>query len=100
MDDQHKEVTSNEGSTQSHSKEDNSPTPDKITESKPIYSAQTSLSKSKSFLKKIKDHIFHFVLLFLAVFYGFMADNWRESMSEHQRDKIFIRSTGFGFTDL
>jgi|WetSurSiteA1Bulk_404760.scaffolds.fasta_scaffold00405_8 hypothetical protein len=92
MDNQHKEVTSNDESTQSLAKEGESPTLDKITESKPIDSAQTSLSKLKSFRKKIKDHIFDFVLLFLAVFCGFMADNWRETLSEHQREKTFIRS--------
>jgi len=92
MDDQHKEVTSNGVSTQSFAKEDDSPILDKITESKPIDSEQISISKLKTLLKKIRDHIFDFVLLFLAVFCGFMADNWRETMSEHQREKIFIRS--------
>jgi hypothetical protein len=43
-------------------------------------------------LLKARDHFFDFILLFLAVFCGFMADNWRETMSEHQREKIFIRS--------
>jgi len=46
----------------------------------------------KSFVKRARDHFFDFILLFLAVFCGFMADNWREKMSEHQREKIFIRS--------
>jgi hypothetical protein len=31
-------------------------------------------------------------MLFLAVFCGFIADNWREQLSEHQREKEFIRS--------
>ena len=92
MDDQHKEVTSDGVSTQSFAKEENSPILDNLTESKPIDSEQISISKLKSLLKKIRDHIFDFVLLFLAVFCGFMADNWRETMSEHQREKIFIRS--------
>jgi hypothetical protein len=92
MDEQHKKVTSNEVSTQSFKKDDTSPALDKITESKPFDSEQTSISRLKSLLKKIRDHIFDFVLLFLAVFCGFMADNWRETMSEHQREKIFIRS--------
>jgi len=43
-------------------------------------------------LLKARDHFFDFILLFFAVFCGFMADNWRETMSEHQREKIFIRS--------
>lgn len=94
MEDQHKQATSdsNEGSAQSFVKEDGTSIHDKPTESEPFHSEQTSISKLKTLLKKIRDHIFDFVLLFLAVFCGFMADNWRESMSEHQREKIFIRS--------
>ena len=36
--------------------------------------------------------VFDFLLLFLAVFFGFMADNWRERISENQREKAFIAS--------
>lgn len=46
----------------------------------------------RAFAKRARDHFFDFILLFLAVFYGFMADNWRETLSEQQREKIFIRS--------
>jgi len=45
-----------------------------------------------AFAKRARDHFFDFILLFLAVFCGFLADNWREKLSEHQREKIFIRS--------
>jgi hypothetical protein len=38
------------------------------------------------------NHFFDFFMLFLAVFCGFMADNWREQISEHQREKTYIRS--------
>jgi hypothetical protein len=31
-------------------------------------------------------------MLFLAVFCGFMADNWREQLSENQREKTYIKS--------
>jgi hypothetical protein len=31
-------------------------------------------------------------MLFLAVFCGFIAENWREQLKEHQREKEFIRS--------
>jgi hypothetical protein len=31
-------------------------------------------------------------MLFLAVFCGFIAENWREQLREHQREKEFIRS--------
>ena len=42
--------------------------------------------------KKIKTYIFEFLMLFFAVFCGFIADNLREKLSEHQREKIFISS--------
>ncbi len=42
--------------------------------------------------KKIRTYLFEFLMLFLAVFCGFIADNWREKMSERQREKIFIKS--------
>ena len=31
-------------------------------------------------------------MLFLAVFCGFIAENWREQLREHQREKEFIHS--------
>jgi hypothetical protein len=42
--------------------------------------------------KKIWTYLFEFLMLFLAVFCGFIADNWREKLSEHQREKAFINS--------
>ncbi len=42
--------------------------------------------------KKIRTYLFEFLMLFLAVFCGFIADNWREKLSEHQREKTFISS--------
>ena len=42
--------------------------------------------------KKIWHYFFEFLMLFLAVFCGFIAENWREQMREHQREKEFIRS--------
>jgi hypothetical protein len=42
--------------------------------------------------KKIRTYLFEFLMLFFAVFCGFIADNWREKLSEHQREKIFINS--------
>ena len=42
--------------------------------------------------KKIWNYLFEFLMLFLAVFCGFIADNWREQLSEHQREKEFIHS--------
>lgn len=42
--------------------------------------------------KKIWHYIFEFFFLFLAVFCGFIAENWREQMREHQREKEFIHS--------
>jgi hypothetical protein len=42
--------------------------------------------------KKIWHYLFEFLMLFLAVFCGFIAENWREQLKEHQREKEFIRS--------
>jgi len=42
--------------------------------------------------KKIWHYFFEFLMLFLAVFCGFMAENWREQLREHKREKEFIRS--------
>jgi hypothetical protein len=42
--------------------------------------------------KKVKTYLFDFLMLFLAVFCGFIADNLREKLSEHQRERIFINS--------
>jgi hypothetical protein len=35
--------------------------------------------------KKFWHYIFEFLMLFLAVFCGFIAENWREQLREHQR---------------
>ena len=42
--------------------------------------------------EKIWHYIFEFLMLFLAVFCGFIAENWREQLKEHQREKEFIHS--------
>jgi hypothetical protein len=42
--------------------------------------------------KRVKHYLFEFFMLFLAVFCGFIAENWREKMVEHQREKEYIRS--------
>ncbi len=42
--------------------------------------------------KKIWHYFFEFLMLFLAVFCGFIAENWREQLREHKREKEFIRS--------
>ena len=42
--------------------------------------------------KKIWHYFFEFLMLFLAVFCGFIAENWREQLREHQREKEFILS--------
>jgi predicted transcriptional regulator with HTH domain len=54
---------------------------------------ETNRNKRKrKIMGPVWDHLFDFVMLFLAVFCGFMADNWRERLSENQREKIFINS--------
>lgn len=42
--------------------------------------------------KKFKHYVFEFFMLFLAVFCGFLAENQREHMVEHQREKEFMIS--------
>jgi hypothetical protein len=42
--------------------------------------------------KKWTHYFWEFLMLFLAVFCGFLAENQREHMVEHQREKKFIRS--------
>ncbi len=42
--------------------------------------------------KKIWHYFFEFLMLFLAVFCGFIAENWREQLQEHQREREFIHS--------
>lgn len=42
--------------------------------------------------KKWSHYFWEFLMLFLAVFCGFMAENWREHMVEHKREVQFIRS--------
>jgi hypothetical protein len=92
MEDQNKVMKQNSVTGQSSLEDDNSPNPDKIRVTKPPERV-TATSKLNRFLMKIRDHFFDFVLLFLAVFCGFMADNWRKTLSEHQREKIFIKNT-------
>jgi hypothetical protein len=42
--------------------------------------------------KKFWHYIFEFLMLFLAVFCGFLAENWREQLRERNREKEFIYS--------
>ena len=42
--------------------------------------------------KNWKSYFWEFLMLFLAVFCGFLAENQREHMVEHQREKKFIKS--------
>ena len=42
--------------------------------------------------KKITHYLWEFIMLFLAVFCGFLAENWREHIVEHQREKTFMKS--------
>ncbi len=40
----------------------------------------------------IGHYFFEFVMLFLAVFCGFIAENWREQLQDHRREKEFVHS--------
>ena len=42
--------------------------------------------------KKWTHYLWEFLMLFLAVFCGFLAENQREHYVEHLREKVFIRS--------
>ena len=42
--------------------------------------------------KTFTHHLYEFLMLFLAVFCGFLAENQQEHMVEHQREKQYIRS--------
>jgi hypothetical protein len=42
--------------------------------------------------KKWTHYLWEFLMLFLAVFCGFLAENQREHMIEHQREKQYIKS--------
>jgi hypothetical protein len=42
--------------------------------------------------KKFTHYLWEFLMLFLAVFCGFLAENEREHLVEHQREKQYIRS--------
>jgi len=42
--------------------------------------------------KKFKHYLFEFFMLFLAVFAGFLAENQREHILEHQREKVLMKS--------
>ena len=49
-------------------------------------------STSSGRRKKWTHYFWEFLMLFLAVFCGFMAENTREHMVEHKREKKYIRS--------
>ena len=42
--------------------------------------------------KKWTHYLWEFIMLFLAVFCGFLAENQREHYIEHQREKQYMRS--------
>ena len=42
--------------------------------------------------KRWTHYFFEFLMLFLAVFAGFLAENWREHIVERKREKEYIRS--------
>ena len=42
--------------------------------------------------KKFTHYLWEFLMLFLAVFAGFLAENQREHIAEHQREKVLMKS--------
>ena len=65
---------------------------DKIIEEKETHVKNHHYHTNRSSRKTIWNYLFDFLMLFHAVFCGFIADNWREQLSEHQREKEFIHS--------
>ncbi len=53
---------------------------------------QSGPDTNRNFRKKWTHYFWEFLMLFLAVFAGFLAENQREHFVEHQREKQFIRS--------
>jgi len=39
-----------------------------------------------------KHYLFEFLMLFIAVFCGFLAENWREHILDGKREKQYIKS--------
>jgi hypothetical protein len=54
--------------------------------------AHTHPSTSSGTRKKWTHYFWEFLMLFLAVFCGFLAENQREHMIEHRREKQYVRS--------
>jgi hypothetical protein len=52
----------------------------------------TASNGSGSSRKKWTHYIWEFIMLFLAVFCGFLAENFREHQVEHRREKSYIKS--------
>ncbi|MBS1619998.1 MAG: hypothetical protein JST10_04875 [Bacteroidetes bacterium] len=52
--------------------------------------SHTEDSSAKHGSKRFKHYLFEFFMLFLAVFCGFLAENFREHQVEHQREKQYI----------
>jgi hypothetical protein len=42
--------------------------------------------------KKWSEYLLEFFMLFLAIFLGFVAENWRENITEHGREKQYMQS--------
>ena len=42
--------------------------------------------------KKWRHYLWEFLMLFLAVFCGFLAENWREHIVEQQRETVLMKS--------
>ena len=52
----------------------------------------THSSRTSGTKKKWTEYFWEFLMLFLAVFCGFLAENQREHFVEHQKEKQYIRS--------
>ncbi len=84
-------MAENDGKT---SKDSPNPEPDQPADvqNPPVDAKNRAPRADHSSKKKVRQYFFEFLMLFLAVFCGFLAENWRERLQEQSREKEFIHS--------
>ena len=90
-----KNLKSSTGSKSGKTEDANIPVPEPDnppakTETQALLSHHSSRQRAPK--KRAWNYLFEFLMLFLAVFCGFIAENWRERLSEHQREEEYIHS--------
>lgn len=72
--------------------ESNKSSSSKKKNSKPKKKTSVTKHQNNTSNKKFQHYFYEFIMLFLAVFCGFLADNWREQLQENNREEEFIHS--------